>query len=117
MEFYENAAYVFDAVVSGTGCIESPGGAKNAYADHLSPMIAQWTAEVAHAVTGMKRAKANEIVKRLLSMYENNLDNPPEGKKYQGCYNIETLEPSREYVGLYKKAKKELGAYGLKFKY
>ena len=117
MEFYENAAYVFDAVVSGTGCIESPGGAKNAYADHLSPMIAQWTAEVAHAVPGMKRDEANEIVKRLLLKYEGNIDNPPQGKRYQDCFNIKTREPGKKYSALYEKAKEELTGYGLKFKY
>mgnify|MGYP001024620135 CR=1 FL=1 len=116
MEFYEANQYKITDVVSGSS-IESPGGAKNACIDHISPMTPQWASEVAYAVIGMKRDEANEIVNRLLSKYENNLDNPPEGKKYQECYNIKTLEPSREYVALYKKAKKELTGYGLKFRY
>lgn len=117
MEFYENAACVIGAVVSGSAGVESPGGAKNAVIDHLSPMISKWTAEVAHAAIGMKRTKANEIVNVLLLKYENNLDKPPEGKRYQDCYNIKTLEPSKEYRTLYVEAKKELTDYGLKFKY
>jgi len=117
MEFYENAACVIGAVVSGSAGVESPGGAKNAVIDHLSPMISKWTAEVAHAAIGMKRTKANEIVNVLLPKYENNLDKPPEGKRYQDCYNIKTLEPSKEYRTLHEKAKKELTDYGLKFKY
>jgi len=60
MEIYENAASVIGSVVSGSAGVESPGGAKNAIMDHISPMISLWTAEVAHAVTGMKREKANE---------------------------------------------------------
>jgi len=116
MEFYENAACVIDSVACG-GSIESPGGAKNAVIDNISPMISKWTAEVAHAAPGMKRDEANEIVKRLLLKYEGNIDNPPQGKRYQDCYNIKTLEPSRRYVELYEKAKKELTGYGLKFKY
>jgi len=116
MEFYENAARVVTAVVSGSS-IEAPGGAKNALIDHLSPMISKWTAEVAHAAIGMKRAKANEMVNKLLSKYEGNLDNPPEGKRYQDCYNMNTLQPSKEYIALYEKAKKELTDYGLNFKY
>ena len=117
MEFYENAAYVIGSVVSGSAGVESPGGAKNATMDHISPMISLWTAEVAHAAVGMKRGEANEIVNILLSKYEDNLDNPPAGKKYQDCYNIKTLEPSKEYTALYQKAKKGLAVYGLKFEY
>lgn len=117
MEFYENAATVISTVVSGGAGVEAPGGAKNAIIDHISPMISRWTAEVAHAVVGMKRTEANEIVNRLLPKYENGLDNPPAGKRYQDCYNIKTREPSKEYTALYQKAKKELADYGLKFKY
>ncbi|GAH87527.1 unnamed protein product, partial [marine sediment metagenome] len=83
----------------------------------ITPMEPLWASEVAHAVIGVKRTEANEIVNRLLPKYENNLDNPPKGKKYQECYNIETLEPSREFIGLYGRIKKELTGYGLKFKY
>ncbi|MBA7629853.1 hypothetical protein ES703_37360 [subsurface metagenome] len=68
-------------------------------------------------VIGMRRAEANEIVNTLLPKYENNLDNPPKGKKYQECYDIKTLEPSREFTELYGGIKKELASYGLKFKY
>jgi len=117
MEFYENAARVIAAVVSGSAGVESPGGAKNAIIDHLSPLIAKWTAEVAHAAPGMKRGEANEIVKRLLLKYEGNIDNPPQGKRYQDCFNIKTREPGKEYSALYEKAKEELTGYGLKFEY
>ena len=117
MEFYENAACVIGAVVSGSAGVESPGGAKNATIDHLSPLISKWTAEVAHAVAGMKRGEANEIVKRLLSKYEGNIDNPPQGKRYQDCFNIKTREPGKKYLTLYERAKEELIGYGLNFKY
>jgi len=80
----------------------------------MEPLFAS---EVAHAVVGMKRNEANEIVNRLLRKYENDLDDPPKGKKFQECYNIGTLEPSREYTELYRKMKNELSDYGLKFKY
>jgi len=116
MNFYETAAQVITCIVSG-GSIEAGSAAKNVLIDHITPMEPLWASEVAHAVIGMKRTEANEIVNRLLPKYENNLDNPPKGKKYQECYNIETLEPSREFIGLYGRIKKELAGYGLKFKY
>ena len=116
MNFYETATQVITCIVSG-GSIEAGSAAKNVLIDHITPMEPLWASEVAHAVIGMKRTEANEIVNRLLPKYENNLDNPPKGKKYQECYNIETLEPSREFIGLYGRIKKELAGYGLKFKY
>jgi len=116
MEFYETAAHVITAVVSGSS-VESGGGAKNACIDHFTPMMPQWASEVAHAIIGMKRTEANEIIKQILIKYTDNLANPPKGKKYQECYNIETLEPNTEYVVLYKKTKRELTGYGLRFKY
>ena len=116
MNYYETAAQVITCTVSG-GSIEAGGAAKNVLIDHITPMEPLWASEVAHAVIGMKRTEANEMVNRLLPKYENNLANPPRGKKYQECYNIETLEPTRENMELYKRVKKELTGYGLKFKY
>jgi len=116
MHFYENAAQVITATVSG-GSTEAGSAAKNVLMDHVTPMEPLFASEVAHAVVGMKRNEANEIVNRLLRKYENDLDDPPKGKKFQECYNIGTLEPSREYTELYRKMKNELSDYGLKFKY
>jgi len=116
MEFYENAARVVASIVSGSS-IESPGGAKNARVDHVSPMLARWTAEVAHAAVGLKRDKANEIVNKLLAKYEVLLDKPPQGKKFQECYDLKTLQPSKAYLKLYEKAKRDLSGYGLNFAY
>jgi len=116
MHFYETAAQVITCIVSG-GSIEAGSAAKNVLIDHITPMEPLWASEVAHAVIGMKRTEANEIVNRLLPKYENNLDNPPKGKKYQECYDIKTLEPSRECIELYRRTKKEFAGYGLKFKY
>jgi len=116
MNFYETATQVITCIVSG-GSIEAGGATKNVLIDHITPMEPRLASEVAHAVIGMKRTEANEIVNTLLPKYENNLDNPPKGKKYQECYDIKTLEPSREFTELYGGIKKELAGYGLKFRY
>ena len=116
MNVYETATQVITCIVSG-GSIEGGSAAKNVLIDHSTPMEPLWASEVAHAVIGMSRVQANEIVNRLLPKYENNLGNPPQGKKYQECYDIKTLEPSREFIELYRRIKKELAGYGLKFKY
>ena len=63
----------------------------------------------------MKRDTANEIVKKLLSTYESKIPEAPVGKRFQECFNIDTLEPTNEYVELYEKMKDEMTQYGLKF--
>ncbi len=64
----------------------------------------------------MKRAEANELVKQLLNMYEDNIDNAPVGKKYQDCYDVNTGEPCQEYVDIYGQVKEELRGMGFNYK-
>ena len=116
MCFRENAAQVITDLVSG-GNFEGPGVGKNVHVDHQNPWEAKFSIEVAYATVGMKRDRANEIVKDLLSKYESKIPEPPAGKRFQECFNIETLEPTNEYVDLYEKMKNEMTKYGLKFKY
>lgn len=105
--FYEFCAWVIGCVVSG-GSIEVGGSAKGVVVDHTSPMEPLLASEVAHAVAGMSRTEANEIVKGLLAKYEENLQEPPEGQRYQDCFDVETGTPSREFVELYKEVKREM---------
>ena len=58
---------------------------------------------------------ANEIVKKLLVKYEDRLADPPRGKKFQECYDWDSIEPCQEYIDLYGRIKEELTGYGLKF--
>jgi methylamine--corrinoid protein Co-methyltransferase len=117
MQFYEAAAPIIAHVVSGSSVGPTGGSPGNSVTDHISPMNGKWSVEIAHAVVGMKRDEANEIVKKLLPRYENDLKNAPQGKKFWECYNMKTLEPSKAYAELYHKAKKELSGYGVKFKF
>lgn len=75
--------------------------------------------EVAYAATKLKRADANQLVKALLSRYEERIkqQNPPLGKKFYECHNPSTLTPSSEYMEIYLQVKKELEDLGLQFVY
>jgi methylamine--corrinoid protein Co-methyltransferase len=75
-----------------------------------------FASEVAHASVGISRVEANEIVKKLLAKYEDRLADPPRGKKFQECYDWDSIEPCQEYVDLVGRIKEELTSYGLKFK-
>jgi hypothetical protein len=76
-------------------------------------MEMRFDCEVAHAAAGMSRRDGNEIVRALLAKYEAHLDNPPEGQRFQDCFNLDTLEPTPEHHDVYLKAKEELRGFGL----
>ena len=115
MCLYEIAATQIGRVASG-GNIEFGGVAKAIKLDHLTPMEPKFASEVAHAAAGMSRIEANEIAKKLLAKYEDQLTDPPKGVKFQDSYDWGTIEPKQEYVDLYGKIKDELTSYGVKFK-
>jgi len=114
MCLYEIATAIVNRVASG-GNIEFGGIAKAIKLDHLTPMEPRFASEVAHAVAGMTRAEANELVKKLLPKYEDRLADPPLGKKFQECYDWGSIEPCQEYIELYGRIKDELTGYGLEF--
>ena len=115
MIMYEIAAAMVRNVSSGGG-ITFGGSTKGLKPDHRTPMEPKFASEVAHAVAGMTRTEANEIVKQLLPKYEDKLANPPLGKKFQEAYDWGSIEPCQEYVELYRRIKGELGDLGIKFK-
>jgi hypothetical protein len=115
MCLYEIATCLVNRVASGGG-IEFGGVAKAINLDHFTPMEPRFASEVAHAVAGMTRAEANEIVKKLLPKYVDDLPNPPKGKRFQEAFDWGSIEPCQEYVDLYGKVKEELTGYGLRFK-
>ncbi len=115
MCLYEIATSLVNRVASGGG-IEFGGVAKAINLDHFTPLEPKFASEVAHAVAGMTRAEANEIVKKLLPKYTDKLPNPPKGKRFQEAYDWDSIEPCQEYLDLYGKVKEELMGYGLRFK-
>ena len=117
MLFYEHSAWIISSVVSG-GSIECGASARGTALDYTSPLDPLLGSEVAHAVAGMSRKEANGIVNVLLGKYENQLRNPPIGKKYQECYDVASGKPIKEYIELYRKVRKEMAdQFGLQFKH
>ena len=115
MCLYEIATAMVNRVASGAN-IEFGGVAKAIKLDRFTPMEPRFASEVAHAVAGMTRAEANEVVKKLVPKYKEKLVDPPLGSKFQECFDWGSIEPCQEYVELYGRVKEELKGYGLKFK-
>jgi methylamine--corrinoid protein Co-methyltransferase len=115
MCLYETSASVTAAVVSGLS-IESLGVATNKHEDRTTPVEPRISAEVGHAVAGMKRSDANELVKKLLSKYESKLNAPPLGKSLYECWDADARKPSKEYKAVIRDYKKEMARLGLQLK-
>ena len=99
-------------------CMGCPVILQGAELDYFgSPLDTRFLHDVGYAATRLNRQKANEIVKALLAKYEDRIKakNPPIGKKFQECNDLKTLKPTKEYLDLYDKVKKELEDLGLKF--
>jgi len=79
----------------------------------VEPLLAS---EVAHAVPGMSRKEANEIVEVLLGEYESQLREPPAGQRYQECCDPVTGKPNREFLELYMEVRREMtDQFGIQF--
>lgn len=113
--YYECAAYVATAISSGVS-IQTCHPARAVLLDHITPMEMLGSVELTEACVGMKRSEANELVKELLSKYEDKIDDAPAGKRYQDCYDMDTGQPSAEYVDLYGEVKEELRQMGFGYR-
>jgi methylamine--corrinoid protein Co-methyltransferase len=111
---YENAAFVAATTVSGqslmTSCHSSSGGATPRHASGLDSKIC---GEVTHAVRGMTRKEANEIVKQIVPLYVDDLDKKPIGKPFEEVYDVNKVEPTPEWQGMYDEVREELIKLGL----
>jgi methylamine--corrinoid protein Co-methyltransferase len=115
MVLQETTASVMAAVASGLS-IEMGGTATNKYEDRMTPVEPRISGEVAHAVAGMKRTEANEIVNKLLPKYEKKLAEPPLGKTLHECWDAEKRKPSKEHSAVVKRFKKELAGLGVELR-
>ena len=115
MCLFETSASVTAAVTAGLS-IESLGVATNKHEDRTTPVEPRISAEVGHAVAGMKLSDANELVKKLLRKYESKLVAPPLGKSLYECWDPETRRPSKEYKGVIKAYKRSMSDLGLELR-
>jgi methylamine--corrinoid protein Co-methyltransferase len=118
MVLYEAAAHGLTSTVSG-GHLWETAVAHNKYRNHATPREARLACEVGHAVArqGMTRLQANEIVLKLLEIYESQIADAPKGKPFQECYDPRTARPQPWYLEMYKQVKNELGEMGVEFLY
>src|SRR4030065_2107562 len=111
---YENAAFVIATNVSGqsimTSCHSASGGSIPRHASGLDSKIC---GEITHAVRGMNRAHANELLKQIVPLYINELDKKPIGLPFDKVYDIEKIEPTAEWQGMYYEVRNDMIKMGI----
>ena len=116
MVIYELAATTLAAVVSGLH-LNPAAVARNKHPERSSGMEARISSETGHIIAkqGVSRADANEMVKKIVKLYEADIPDAPLGKRFDECYNLDTVRPTGEYLDLYDKCKEKLIGYGLDY--
>ncbi|MDP2931133.1 MAG: monomethylamine:corrinoid methyltransferase [Chloroflexota bacterium] len=108
MLLYESAVAMVNLSASGAAGYLGPRTSGSKYANHITPLECKFCAEVLKGAAGLTRKQANEIAKVLIPKYEADLYNPHIGKSFKDCYDLKTLEPTKEWLDIYLKIKKEL---------
>jgi methylamine--corrinoid protein Co-methyltransferase len=116
MVAYEIIANVLSATVSGAH-LDLVAVARNRHPERASGMEGRIGAEAAHVVArqGVTREQANGMIKKILSLYEPQIGKAPLGKRFDECYDLEALKPTRAYCDLYEKVKGTLKGFGLDY--
>jgi methylamine---corrinoid protein Co-methyltransferase len=115
MYLQEIAASTVASVVCGSSATHGAGRRGVEQDCFGGPLDARYLREVADAATKLDRTEANRVVKALLARYEDRISekDAPAGKRFQECNDLDTLQPTREYVAMYEGVKEELEALGL----
>ena len=117
MYFYEAAAVNLCCVPAGYAGIQTVHPAKAVIDDGVTPLEARFCVDMAYAATSVDPGQANELVNALLAKYENQIVDPPAGKRYGECFDLDYGKPNEEYLSLYKKTKAELTQMGVDFRF
>ena len=100
------------------GCpVSGSAAAKGVVQDKTTGMEARIMGNASVATCGMKISDVNEILNKLIPIYEAQYTNAPQGKTFQECYDVKTVKPTQEYLDVYDKAVQQLRDLGLDIKH
>jgi len=111
----ETAAQAITDTASGREILSGVAAAKGVATNYTTGMEARMMAEAAWAVAGMETAKVNEILDKLIAMYEKDYKKAPKGKSFEECYDVVSLTPTQEYLDVYDEAVRILTGLGLTY--
>ena len=113
----ETAAQAIADTASGRELISGSAASKGVARDKTTPLEARIMGEAAIATAGMKVSDVNVLLDRLIRSYESEFHHPPKSKRFQDCFDLKTITPSEEYLGVYENSIHLLSELGLDIKY
>jgi methylamine--corrinoid protein Co-methyltransferase len=112
---YECVAFTVMNTVSGGSRILGPRPATGSITGHFSGLEARFTGELLSAASKLNRQQAEEIVQKAYAKYEADLTTQPYGKHFRDVYDLKTIQPTKEWLGMYDEVKNEAAKWGLNF--
>ena len=111
----KTAAQAIVDTVSGRELLSGVAPGKGVLQDKATGLESRMLGEASSAACGMSIEAANNVVDNILHRYELNYKNAPLGKKFQECYDLDTLTPSQEYLDVYENAMHTISMCGMDF--
>ena len=104
----ETAAQAITDTASGRELLSGVASAKGVAQDKTTGLEARMMGEAAIATCGMEISEVNKVLDNIVSLYENNFSNAPQGKRFQDCYDVDNVCPTDEYTDIYDDTVKTL---------
>ncbi len=112
----EAAAQAITDTASGREIMSGCAAAKGVALDYTTAMEARMMACAARAAAGVETAKVNQMLDKLVGLYETKFREAPKGRSFRECYDIKTLSPTGEYLEVFDSAVKAMEEIGFEFK-
>lgn len=109
----EVAAQAMTDTASGRELISGVASSKGVMQDKTTGMEARIMGEVAQSAAGWEVEEINKVLDKLVGLYERDFSHAPAGKRFQECYDLDTITPSNEYLAIFERAKRTIGRCGL----
>ncbi len=110
---YEIAAHAIGAVASGISYAYGVHSAMGNHASHTSGLESRFLGEISRAAVGLDRKEAGIIVNLLVGKYADTQPQKLIGKAFPEVYDLNTLQPKKEWFQLYEEVKAEAISWGL----
>jgi len=73
----------------------------------------KFVTEVTHSAEMLARSEADPLVKKLISLYQDDLQELKIGKRFDEVYDVDTLEPTKEWLATYQSVYEEISDLGV----
>jgi len=111
----EVAAQAICDTATGRELLSGVASSRGVIQDNTTPMEARMMGEASMATCGMDAPDANIIIECILKRYEGSRSRSAIGKTFRECYDLNSLQPTDEYLAVYEDALSVLSTCGIDF--